>query len=177
MSGIAPAAGEFLLVAQELLDCAETALGTTAAGIPPRVCLYPGAEPTWDACDCGMLAIHVPRNYLSASFPDVKVRPPFRPKECQIPFTVVEYVVTVLRCVPGNDDSGRPPSCDRLNASMATQLDDRQAVLWGVQCCLDSRLHMIGDQLAVGEQGGCAGSELHVFVAFANCEPCPDGLF
>ena len=173
----APADGEFLLVAQELLDCAALALDTTAAGRPPRICLYPGAEPTWDACDCGMLALHVPRNYPSDRFPDQKVAPPFKPGAgCSIPFTVVEYVVTVLRCVPGNDND-RPPSCDRLNASMATQLDDRQAVLWGVQCCLESRTHMISDQLAVGEQGGCAGSELHVFVAFSNCKPCPDGFF
>jgi hypothetical protein len=170
---VAPAPGEFFLVAQDLLDCASAALATTAAGVPDRVCMYPGQEPTWDNCDCGLLAVHVPRNYASESFPDQKVRGTFRPGACGTPWTVAEYVVTVLRCTPANDDQGNPPSCEALAQSMETQLADRQAVLWGVLCCLGERPYLLGEQLALGDNGACAGSELHVFVPFSNCHPCP----
>lgn len=176
MSGVAPAAGEFYLVAQDLLDCNATALGSTAAGAPERRCIYTGSELAWDACDCGTLSVHVPRTYLSETFPDIKLRPPFK-GDCQIPFTVVEYVITILRCVPGMGPNAAPPACSELNLAAATDLDDRQAVLFGTRCCLAARMHMIGEQLAVGEQGQCAGSELHVFVPFSNCVACPDGVF
>lgn len=177
MTGVAPQPGEMLLVGQELLDCATTALALTAAGAPQRVAMYTGIEVTWEHCDCGVLGLHIPRSYPSDAFPDQKVRGPFKTGEgCGAPFTVVEYVLTVLRCVP-TGDGARPPTPGALALAMATDLDDRQAVLWGTKCCLAARLHHIGDQLAVGEGGACAGSELHVFVAFSNCQGCPDGVF
>jgi hypothetical protein len=177
VTGVAPQPGEFFLVGEALLDCVTTALAATAAGAPQRVSWYVGAEATWDSCDCGLLALHVPRTYQSETFPDQKLRPPFRMGQCTTPYTVAEYVVTVVRCVPSNNDQGDPPPAGAMALAMATDLDDRQAVLWGVQCCLAERLHMLGDQLAVGESGACAGSELHVFVPFSNCQGCPEGVF
>ena len=175
MSGAAPQPGDMYLTGRSLLDCAATALGTTAAGTPPRVCFVVGAELPWDNCQCGSLTVHVPRSYPSEHFPDAKVVGPF--KDCTTPFTVVEYVLTVLRCVPQSDDAGNPPSCDAVELAAATDMDDRTAVLWGTQCCLQQRMHMVGDQLGLGESGTCAGSELHVFVPLSNCWPCPDGMF
>ena len=177
MSGLAPEPGAYFEVGEQLLECVATALAGTLAGVPDRVCWYPGAESTWDSCPCGLLALHVPRSFPSDTFPNQKVAPPFKAAEgCGSPFTVVEYVLTVLRCVPTGDGE-RPPSCTALAQAMAQDLDDRQAVLFGVKCCLAQRLHAIGDQLAVGESGQCAGSELHVLVAFSNCVACPPGVF
>lgn len=157
----------------ELLDCVQAGLALTAAGAPPRACLYPGGDPPWDACECGSTTIYVPRTYQSESFPDIKTRT----KNCLPNFTVAEYVVRVLRCDPAPQDNGQPPTCTTMNLAAAVDLDDRQAVLQAIKCCLGSNLYLFGDQLGVGGQGLCVGSETSVLVPFSNCRPCPEGVF
>lgn len=156
--------------ADEILQCVRKALAETEAGAPPRACVVPGAELLWDDCDCGLLAVTTLRAYPSDSFPVLKQTGPFN--RCNAALTVVEYVVTVLRCVPMSDDNGHPPPCEDLTEASIRDLEDRWAVQRGVRCCLDGTMHLIQEQLAIGEQGRCAGSELHVFVALPNCEAC-----
>jgi hypothetical protein len=157
------------VLANQLLDCAAGELDLTEVGAPERRCVVYGGQLVWDDCDCGLLAVHVPRIYLSATFPN----PLFAPTPCDVPFTVAEYVVTILRCVPQPDHQGNPPPCSEITPAAKRDFLDRSAVMRGVQCCLaDMRMTAVGDQLAIGEAGTCAGSELHVFAASVNCVEC-----
>lgn len=156
-------------MANQLLQCAAGVLDETPARAPQRQCVVYGSELVWDECDCGLLAVHVPQIFPSDTFPVVRQAP----AACNAPWMVAEYVITILRCVPQPDNQGRPPKCDEIEPAAARDFSDRWAVMRGVQCCLaDYRMHVIAGQLAVGEAGACAGSELHVFVATANCVDC-----
>lgn len=166
-----------------LLECVRLALvestgvpdAPEGAGAPERVAMVPGAQIAWDDCECGQLTVHVPRSYLSNTFP-VPLQAPS--ERCAAKWTVVEYVVTILRCAPGNDDHGRPPAAAALNA--AAQLDhlDRWAVRKGITCCLTPtdkrrvRPWIIGETLAVGAEGNCVGSQTTVAVAMPGCVDC-----
>lgn len=168
MSVKVPQADAFWVRANQILECAAAALDETEARAPDRQCVMYGSDITWDECDCGQLAVHMVRTYLSQSFPQILVEP----NNCTAPYTVSELVVTILRCVPQPDNQGNPPSCEQVSAAARTDFADRAAVWRGVACCLVGQLYVITEQLPVGEAGACAGSELHVLVATANCEAC-----
>jgi hypothetical protein len=166
-------------MAERLLDCAGAALAATDAGAPARALVATGAEIAWDNCECGQLSVHVLRTYPADTFPVLKQSGPY--ERCQTTFTVVEYVVTILRCVPVQDDSGQPPVPAAMTAAARTDFTDRWAVRSGVMCCLadDNPLTrnpmLVQEQLAIGDEGMCAGSELHVLIGFSNCNPCGGG--
>jgi len=156
-------------LANQLLECAAGQLDETPSGAPARQCVVYGSQLVWDDCACGLLAVHVPRVFPSETFPIIKQSA----TNCDVPFTVAEYVVSILRCVPQPDAKGNPPDCDKVSAAALIDFTDRWAVWRGVQCCLAGiRPHVMQEQLAIGEAGACAGSELHVLVASANCEAC-----
>lgn len=163
-------------MASKLLVCVSAQLAETEAGSPAWTAVIPGEEVAWDSCHCGQLSVHVLRAFPSDHFPIPKTDPPF--SNCQAQQTVVEYVVTILRCVPVQDDAGIPPPAAKLTEAAQVDFMDRWAVMRGVMCCFDqfdvssAPMRLINEQLAVGNQGGCAGSELHVFVGFNNCDAC-----
>lgn len=156
--------------ADALLDCVSAELAATAAGAPAWQSVVPGAEIIDDVCHCGQLTVHVPRMYASDAFPEPLAKP--RGVNCDATYTVAEYVVTVLRCQPQPDDAGRPPRATEMTAAAQVDFSDRYAMRMGATCCFNSRLWVMGDHLAQGESGGCAGSALHCFVALLNCEGC-----
>lgn len=191
VSSVAPS--EIYDVGRMLLEaaCAELdvfkGMGLGLGCPTDRRCLVPGAELAWDDCDCatnGLLAVHVKTSYPSDSFPVQKLTGPYN--RCELPFLVVHYAVTILRCVPQMDDAGRPPPCDDLDAAARRDFADRTAVWRGVACRLAlpinppshpgtegvARLHLLQEQLSIGEQGACAGSELNVLVGLSNCVEC-----
>lgn len=163
-------------MAERLLTCAHQQLAETDAGAPPYFYVATGAEIAWDTCECGQLTVHMVRAYPSDNFPVLKQVGPFN--RCEAQLTVAEYVVTILRCGPTSGDRGEPPTPAEMNAAARTDHSDRWAVRRGVACCLESddprvpQYVLIQEQLAVGDQGQCMGSELRVFVGFPNCEPC-----
>jgi hypothetical protein len=163
---------------QRLLTCVHESLAHTDAGAPASAYMVPGAQVAWDFCHCGgQLTVHVRTSYPSDEFPAQKLRAPFT-TPCAPTWTVVEFVVTILRCVPVQDNDGNPPPPEDQNAAAFTDMADRAAVWRGVTCCFDNEdprrrtTHLLQEQLGVGHQGQCAGSELHVLVALANCESC-----
>lgn len=166
-------------MAERLLNCVGAALAATTSGAPARSLVSPGAEIAWDDCECGQLSVHMLRTYPADSFPALKQTGPF--VRCEAKLTVAEYVVTILRCVPVSHDDGSPPTAAALTAASRIDHEDRWAVRRGVGCCfanddpLAATQYLIQEQLAVGSEGQCMGSELHVFVAFPNCLPCTDG--
>jgi hypothetical protein len=114
--------------------------------------------------------------YPSDNFPVVKQVGPW--ERCTAKFTVVEYAVTILRCAPAQDDRGRPPAMAALQTAALLDHLDRWAVRKGITCCLTStdkrrvRPWALGEQLAVGGEGMCVGSETRVLVSFPGCLGC-----
>ena len=163
-------------MAERLLDCVGAKLADTTEGAPPRLYVAAGAQIAWDDCECGQLTVHMARSYPSDVFPLLKQSGPFR--RCEASMTVTEYVITILRCAPGSDQHGRPPPAAAMTQAARVDHEDRRAVRAGVACCFEdddpalAQFRLVQDQLAVGEEGQCVGSELHVFMGFPNCAPC-----
>lgn len=141
--------------AVELLACVGEALADTDQGAPAEQCIVTGSEVAWDRCHCGQLTIHVPRVYPSDSFPVLRQKGPFN-RGCT-DLTVAEFVVTILRCQPAQDDDGMPPPCEAMSVATVIDFQDRWAVRRGVACCFapasptqPGRSHLVQEQLAVG---------------------------
>lgn len=165
-------------MAERLLLCASEALADTEQGSPEAAYVVAGSQVAWDYCHCGgQLTVHVRTAYPSENFPAQKLTAPFI-GPCSATWTVVEYVVTILRCVPVQDDDGHPPPPADMHEAARLDMLDRAAVLRGITCCFEGEdrrrptSHLIQEQLGVGAEGQCAGSELHVLVALPNCRPC-----
>ncbi|MDX2813445.1 hypothetical protein PV410_12910 [Streptomyces sp. PA03-5A] len=181
-------------LAESVLACVCAALEATAAeidgqpGCPCRACVVPGAA-AWDSCDdpCGQeqgaggqLTVNVARIYPSTTFPteDRDVRgirgctPP--------PITAVDLVITLLRCAPGPDEGGCPPTCEDLAATARILHVDQVSVYNALLCCLPGtdptrrrgRKYVLGPSRTVGPEGGCVGIEQRVTVALSGCK-CP----
>lgn len=168
--------------ADRLLQCSAAMLDAeTDAGAPARQAVAVGSDLVWDECECGLLAVQTVRIFLSDNFPVVKQAGPFNRCHGAI-FTVVQYHVSILRCVAqprGNEEA--PSAADMTNDSMI-DLEDRWAIRRGVECCLADEAdtnpgtapqYLLGEQIALGEGGKCAGSQLAVLVALKNCLECP----
>lgn len=166
-------------VAAAVLECARAALAATTAGQPARVCVTAG-ELAWDECDCGLLSVAVGPLYLSSGLP-LHTAGSGPPEDCAPPLLAADVTVTVLRCSPGPDVVGNPPSCTALDASALTWLVDLDAVRTAVRCCLVDLLaadtiagYLMRDSVPLGPQGGCVGWETRASVAWLNCL-CPVG--
>lgn len=180
MSGSATSTPDVMFeTAERLLGCCSAALADASdLGAPAAAFVSVGSQLAWDRCECGQLSVHVLRAYPSDTFPILKQTAPF--DRCATKLTVVEYVVTILRCVPGSQDDGEPPVPADMTDAARQDFLDRWAVRRGVACCFETdnpllpTFRLLGEQLAVGEGGRCAGSELHVFVGHPNCVPCTE---
>lgn len=176
---------------QGVLACVCAALDETAAevegqpGCPCRACVVPGT-PAWDSCadPCtgdvgGQLTVSVARLYPSDSFPSQSVAVQGSRNCAPAPFTAVELVITLLRCAPGADENGCPPSCDDLADAAKVVHVDAATVLNALHCCLPGLgaghrglKYVIGQSRTLGPEGGCTGIEQRVTVALGGCK-CP----
>lgn len=178
---MAPPVGRVFDLAAHMLECAALQLGAFS---PDRACVVPGQEVAWDNCcsgsDGGQLTVNVARVYPSHNFPDIDQG---RPNNCIAPYMVVQYGVTILRCSPTQDDRGNPPPCEALSANAELTIRDLETVRIGVACCLldeealttlvgQPAVWMFGDVVTLGPEGGCAGSQLIVFVGMPPCYDC-----
>jgi hypothetical protein len=167
-------------LARALLECACERL---ADECPDRRCVVPGNQVSWDNCCSGktggQLTVHVVQAYPSRTFPDPDLR---RPANCDTTYTVLELVVTILRCSPVGDGP-HPATCEELDSTAQQALRDLERVRDSTACCLlqqDALKALLrgpyawafGQQLSLGPDGGCAGSELHVLVGMLHCREC-----
>ena len=170
-----------ITTAAALLEAVSERLAETEAGAPPWVYLVPGSDVAWDYCNCdGQLTIHQATAYPSRSFPAQDVST----DSCLASYTVVHFVVTILRCVPTQDDDGHPPAPEEGTPAALGDWPAARAVRKGVLCyfealaAVDRRrpapLVVIQEQLGVGADGQCGGSELHILVGFPNCASCDE---
>lgn len=171
-------ASSLYTIAESLRSCAMVRLAMTTGGVPNRSCVVPG-EVAWDECQCGMLAVSIRRLYSSRVFPgDASQDGEFG--ACDIPYTVIEYAITIARCVAVTDDAGNPPPCSALDSAAQIWAEDAMAVRNGVGCCLADMIdantiaeYTLEEQVSVGPAGGCVGSELKALVGIinkCNCE-------
>ena len=183
MTAATPQRAEFFHWADRLLECSRKSLiDNTERGEPKRCSVVVGSDLVWDECDCGgLLAVQLLRAFPSETFPIIKQNGPFN--RCVIPRTVVQYTVSILRCVAQPSGFDEAPSVDRMTADAMTDFEDRWAIMRGVTCCLDQEardepgtapVYILGEQIALGEGGKCAGSQLTVFLGLQNCVPCSD---
>lgn len=158
-------------VAAALRDAAYTALDPP----PCRYGVVAGAV-AWDDCECGGLYVTVAQAYLSDTFP-APVEAPVG-VGCSPSTEVAEIVVVVLRCAsqPENPQTDPAPGPDELDADARQGLADAFNVLTAVDrelCAMkddgggDAEIldYVVQAQTAVGPEGMCVGSELHVLVA------------
>lgn len=131
-----------------------------------RICLLAPGNVAWDGCDCGQLALSILRTYPTQTFPiDASDQPIIG--NCGPFAQVFEVLVSLVRCVPGLDQSGKPPSCARLRAASLIQQGDAFAIRNGVSCCLrelkrtyEIQKYTVGQSTFVGPEGNCGGVEL-----------------
>jgi hypothetical protein len=178
-----PQRSDFFHWADRLLQCSRASLeANTDAGEPKRVSVVVGSDLVWDECDCGgLLAVQLIRAFPSETFPIIKQNGPFN--RCVIPRTVVQYHVSILRCVAQPSGFDAAPPAAKMTEDAERDYADRWAILRGVTCCLDQEtrndpgnapVYILGEQIALGEGGKCAGSQLAVFLGLPNCVPCQD---
>lgn len=136
---------------------------------PARYGVVPGTI-AWDECDCGLLAVSVNQIFLTETFPDQLTRRVGN--ACDAPYEVGEFVIQVIRCVPGASDQTIAPTVVELDASAQEVLRDAYEMLKGtsVLLCEMNRDREISDFMlrpltAQGPTGVCGGHELRAYVA------------
>lgn len=180
--------------AEAILACVCAALDEAAAdtdadgwclpGCPTRACVVPG-RPAWDSCgaDCqgavpGQLTVHVvgvtpeARSTGGRTSADRMLAAQAASGCAPPPRTVVELVVTLLRCAPTQDDYGCPPPCEEMDAAARVLHADMVTVWQALTCCLPeiSRTRrrpmweLPAGPRVLGPEGGCVGLEQRVLV-------------
>jgi hypothetical protein len=158
-----------------LLGDVATALETTTRGAVKRAVVLPGIDIPWDDCTCGYLAIAKRRAYRSRSFPqdalDVYTK-------CDDFTMAYDLAMVMMRCVAGVSDNGVPPKPSQTLADLQAQEEDAYVVWTTVDCALrqlqDTNLinnYILNEQLTLGAQGLCAGTQLNFKVGLFP--PCP----
>lgn len=140
-----------------------------SAGVA-RAGQVPG-EIAWDNCTCeGVLAVSVPRIYLSELFPEetetvVGVR-------CQAPYEVAEFTVSVIRCAPQPEGQDMAPDASDLDTSAGLLLQDMSESMdaLSARLCVLKDEESISDFMvapaeAAGPEGACVGFNLRVLVS------------
>lgn len=162
-------------------ECVRAELATTTAGAPARACLMVPGQIAWDSCgpdDCGQLTLSITRIFYSQTFPAESVID-WSEAGCPPTLLAADVTVSILRCAPGPDDAGNPPTCDELLAAALVWDADARAVRKAVGCCLADLVeqdqisaYTIRSQTPAGPEGGCVGSELSLTMAVPHCA-CP----
>jgi hypothetical protein len=186
--------GSMYTLAEGILACVCTALDearaedNTLPGCPCRTFVAPGARIAWDCSDgscgtqcAGQLTVHFENVTLADS-----ANGDFRTgsvvqkgRSCNVSFVRVEFVVTLLRCVPVAYDTGQPPEAADLADAAYVQMADAETILAALQCCVPGLAapghtlrYTLGAGRTIGPEGGCAGVEQRVTVAIPGCA-CP----
>lgn len=166
-------------IVQDLGECIRQALADSPGGEPQRVCIPVPGQIADDACDCGQLALTVPRRYPSRVFPGEAVDDASQ-GPCGAPYLAFDVLVSVMRCAPSPDAQGNPPSCDELAQAALIKEADAWIMRQAAGCCL--RDMEDADRIAVwllrgdqdrGPSGSCVGVDLRLTIGIPHCT-CPD---
>lgn len=129
-------------------------------------------EIAWDDCQCGQLVIAETRRYPSVAFPIDQVD---HTAECGAPWLVVQYTMSLTRCIPTVTNDGTAPAISALQASASRNSQDMTNVRHAVLCCLDEwyRTHQVtafelGAMEVTGPNGACGGFDFTILVGWTN---------
>jgi hypothetical protein len=158
-------------IASDLVACITRELESTPDGTPPDfdACVTPGSI-TWDNCCPGSIRASVQRQFPTQAFPE----PILRPTACNAVQRVTEIKIVVLRCMPGPNADGEPPSCLQLDNKSQSIAADADAMWRGVDCCFQDTDfdYVIVSITAVGPDGQCVGNEMVLQVGLTNWCGC-----
>lgn len=154
--------GAAYFILGQVRDAIQQQLQSTSTSIS-RVGIVPGAI-AWDGCDdCGQLALAAQRFYLTDNFP-VEVATSDMGHGSILG---MDAVVQAIRCAPTVGVNGAPPTTSAFDASAQQVLDDAFACLCATQTVLENDFntgvilaYLIRQQVFVGPEGACVGSEL-----------------
>lgn len=125
----------------------------------------------WDDCNCdGLLAVTVPRIYLSEVFPAESEGPVG--SRCRAPYEVADFTVSVLRCAPQPQGQDMSPKASELDTAAAVLLRDiaetmdaLAALLCGLQDNDTISDYFITPAESAGPEGACVGFTLRVLIS------------
>lgn len=137
---------------------------------PARYGQVPG-DIAWDDCNCaGLLAVTVPRIFLSEEFPEEAGAPVGA--LCQAPYEVGEFTVSVLRCAPQPEGQELSPDVNDLDTAaglllqdMAETMDAVSALLCGLKENDDISDYLITPAESAGPEGVCVGFTLRIRIS------------
>lgn len=144
-------------------------LKTALVNVPfKRFGIVPGAI-SWDECEtCGQLSIATVRHYFSTDPPVEAVDR----GDVSNPYLCADIVIQAIRCAPTMDANGNPPGMDDLDSSAQLVNNDAVTILCAVIDTLanlkaNSSIMEYGvrQQMYVGPEGACTGSELVITAA------------
>jgi hypothetical protein len=138
---------------------------------PARVGIVPGAI-AWDECDqCGLLALSSTRNYLTDEFP-IEVATTFQKQGA---FLGIDLAIQLIRCAPTPQGTATAPSEQALDETAKLINDDAWSVMCATTTVLQTMLdanelidYMVRQQIFMGPEGACVGSELQAAIAVAR---------
>ena len=125
----------------------------------------------WDDCNCdGLLAVTVPRVFLSELFPDETEGPVG--VRCQAPYEVAEFTVSVIRCIPQPQGQKLSPLAAELDSAaglalqdIAESMDALSALMCQMKDADDISDYLITPAESAGPEGTCGGFTLRVLVS------------
>ena len=156
------------------------ALAASANGVPGRQLVTQG-QIAWDGCDCsGQLALTINRTYPSRGFPtdssNIKTN-------CNEAVVIASMSIQLVRCYPGPDQNGNPPTPQALTDATTRSLQDKFIVRSTLKCILDSMYkasqqviadYIVLDQTPLGPQGNCTGWQTNFLVGWTGGCGCGD---
>jgi hypothetical protein len=129
-------------------------------------------EVAWDNCQCGQLVVTEVRRFPSSAFPLEQVD---HTAECNEPWLVIQFLLSLTRCVAVSNESGDPPAIALLDASAQQNSKDMTAARKALMCYLSSQYDTnaiagfeIGSQEVTGPGGSCAGFDMTFMVGYTN---------
>jgi hypothetical protein len=163
---------KWFIVCQAILAAAHTGLTNDV-----NRALITTGQIAWDDCCEGQLAVSYTRTSPTETFPTeaVTISPYGDGMECSPPYEIGEISVQIVRCAPQALDGQNAPDPDALtNAALQTLIDANQVrrSVATALCLLKADVtqrfdYFIRDQLMLGPEGGCSGSELHLYAGLA----------
>lgn len=168
-------------IAKTLGECVRLALAETEGGEPGRVCVPVPGQIADDGCDCGQLAVTIPRRYPSTTFP-VEANDTAEQGDCGVPYLAFEVLISVMRCAPNPEADGTPPDCGELDRAARIKEEDAWVTRQAVSCCLlemqqhgHIELFVVRGDEDRGPSGGCVGVDLRATVGIGHCMCPPEG--
>lgn len=142
-------------VLAQLIACVEAELTTP----PCVVCTTSGAPVADYCCECddgtgsGQLTGNVTQTF-EANPDTLRPAPSVRP--CRPMSVAAEYRIVLARCHPVQDERGRPPTCEQLQAAADLTATDIEEMWQALTCCPTGLRIRIGSIGVEGNPlGGC----------------------